>query len=331
MAAVRPRAWILAAGVTLAGCGWDVPRPNVRHDAAADALEADARGDGGGDAPPADVSPDVGMDAPARTDLGTDLGTDASTGTDAPGDTGGTDAPVDAGGSDGGGTDAPVDVGGSDGGGTDAPADVGVSDGGGCVPGARRPCYSGSAGSRDQGVCREGVQVCDRTGAWPTDCAGEILPDCTARMCGGDECSGTCGPPCPDGTVCDDAGRCVTRTCGPDGFTVACPDGTHCPAGAMCSGGGRCTCNPGTVAVDCGGTPCGATCAYPMWLCAPAPFCGAGSVLCASGVRCPRHSGCDPVTGACRCNAGYAAVTCAGMRCDTCAGTDYRCVALPLP
>ncbi len=266
------------------------------------------------DAPDAPIGVDLWMGMDTVTDVSTDVSLRDS----------GTDtavvALVDA------ALDAPLDVPPTDTSAGDTGTDgVSMVDGG-CTPGDTRACYTGSASSANAGMCRDGVQTCDATGRWG-GCVGEIVPDCVNRMCGSDQCSGSCGS-CPTGSVCDDSGQCVVRPCGTSEFTIVCPGGTTCPTGSACSTGGTCACQAGYIAVDCTGVAC-SPCTFPNWLCIPSPFCGAGEFLCPSGARCPRHSTCDPATGACLCNPGYAATTCSGASCTACPGTDYQCVAVP--
>lgn len=132
------------------------------------------------------------------------------------------------------------------------------------------------------------------------------------------------------GTVCDDQGHCNPPTCGTMAFTVVCSDGTRCPTNSACVMGGRCLCNTGFVGVACNGVACGSACTYPNWSCQPQPFCGTGSFLCPSGTVCPRHAECD-MAGRCVCSPGFVAVTCTGVRCDTCPSNNYHCVPGPLP
>lgn len=301
------------AAIVLTGCSWTLPAPHLAatdrptgDDRVSDVVTLDAT-----DA----VTPmdRVSTDVVARPDVVT--GTDVVTGPDVVTDVvtvvdaRPADDIVDAGRDAGDVVDA-----------RDAPM-------GACTPGERRSCYTGPMTSRGVGVCRDGVQRCDETGQWAAACDGQIVPDCAGRACGTDDCGGSCGM-CAGTLVCDDTGHCVTPACGMANFTVVCPDRTRCPANSACGAGGSCTCNPGFLARTCRNEACTGSCAYPDWYCAPAGFCGAGAQLCASGSRCPRHSTCNDTTGGCVCNAGYMAVDCAGDRCTTCPGIDYRCVPL---
>jgi hypothetical protein len=107
--------------------------------------------------------------------------------------------------------------------GTDARCDAMPWAGCVCAIGMSRACYSGAAGTRNVGACRDGTQACiagtGGVATWATGCTGEVLA-ATTDMCGNnidDNCNGTidegCGPTvtCPaDVTV--EAGTGVMRT-----------------------------------------------------------------------------------------------------------------------
>jgi len=95
-----------------------------------------------------------------------------------------------------------------------------------------------------------GLNICD--GA--TGCSGSLpsacticTPSCIGKLCGDNGCGGSCGPPCPDGTVCQDGQcgicvpNCAGRECGDDDCGGSC--GPPCPLGETCQGG---TCAPST-------------------------------------------------------------------------------------
>jgi protein-arginine deiminase len=60
-----------------------------------------------------------------------------------------------------------------------------------CMPGERRECYSGPAGTKGVGLCVAGSQICDGTGtAWGA-CTGEVVPraeDCASAQ--DEDCDG---------------------------------------------------------------------------------------------------------------------------------------------
>ena len=306
-----------------AGCGWTLPLPDVRIDARTDDAPVDAA------APPDAGAPnDVlsAMDVAAVRDVpvARDAGIDAPA-IDAPRDAGAPDGsddrtgPLDLGRPDGLGDAGPVDD-------RPSPVDLGVDSGvASCMPGERRSCYPGPPASRGRGYCRDGVETCDPGGRWSGACLDAVLPDCADRRCGSDDCGGTCGASCAAGQVCDDLGHCGAPSCGATHFTETCDDGSLCPSNSNCTADNLCACRPGYVGRTCAGVDCGVSCAYPNWYCARASFCGAGAISCAGGVTCPRHATCA-AGGQCVCAPGFVAVTCAGDRCTSCPGTDYRCV-----
>lgn len=54
-----------------------------------------------------------------------------------------------------------------------------------CQPGQKRACYTGPAGTKGRGVCRDGSQVCTPNGTWPLTCDGEVLP--SEELCDGQD------------------------------------------------------------------------------------------------------------------------------------------------
>jgi hypothetical protein len=89
-----------------------------------------------------------------------------------------------------------------------------------CTAGATRPCYSGAAGTRGVGACRDGAQACAVAGGrsmWAAACAGEALP-AAAEVCGNgvdDNCNGAVDEGC--------------------GGTLTCPGNQSVPAGSAIS------------------------------------------------------------------------------------------------
>lgn len=317
----------LAGLALVAGCGWTLPAPDVARDARAADAAPDARRDATatdatGDDVPALVDLGAPVDAPVGVDAGFDAGRiDAGFDVPAPIDLGvDRPAPIDL-----GGPDVPLDRG-PDVVDAPAPVDLGVDTGEvRCAPGERRSCYPGPPASRGRGYCRDGVETCDPGGRWSGGCVNAFVPDCTDRRCGSDDCGGICGPGCAAGQVCDDVGRCVVPSCGAGNFTETCDNGAICPSNSNCTADNLCACRPGYVGRTCAGVDCGTSCTYPNWYCARSSFCGSGAVTCPGGVTCPRHATCS-AGGQCVCAFGYMAVTCAGDRCTSCPGTDYRCV-----
>lgn len=314
----------MAAMALLAGCGWTLPEPDLRRDAA---QPTDARRDvtapqdtvAPDDAPPVDDAPVV-VDVPVARDSGFDVVT-TDVGFDVPVVDVGEDRPLIV---DRGPADVPIDRGVA----VDVPPVTDVATDTGevrCSPGERRSCYPGPPASRGRGYCRDGVETCDPSGNWAGTCVNAFVPDCTDRRCGSDDCGGACGPGCAAGQVCDDLGHCVVPSCGAGNFTETCADGSICPSNSNCTVDNLCACRPGYVGRTCAGLDCGTSCEYPNWYCARSSFCGTGAISCPGNVTCPRHSTCA-AGGQCLCAFGYMAVTCSGDRCTSCPGTDYHCV-----
>lgn len=320
MVSRAPSSLSLSLSLLAAGCAWDLPVPRVRdagptldvHDAATDARPSDAR----------DAHDDARVSDVPAMDAGTDTGVTDVGVVDAGTDTG----PVDLGVMDVGVVDTGTDLGRVD---VGVVVDVGVDVGWPeCVPGTRRSCYTGPESSRGRGICRDGVQTCATDGTWPTteaSCVGQVVPDCAGRACGSDGCGDSCGG-CASPEVCDETGQCAAVTCGMANFVLNCPGVGLCPLNGACGMTG-CACAAGFAARTCDGDPCPASgCSYPDWFCQRALFCAAGAVACTGGYRCPRYSRCVTDTRSCECLPGFVAVTCAGDRCTSCPGTDYRCV-----
>ncbi len=65
-----------------------------------------------------------------------------------------------------------------------------------CTPGATQECYSGPAGTKDQGICKPGQQTCSVDGSAFGPCEGQVLPtqeDCASPQ--DEDCNGL-APPC---------------------------------------------------------------------------------------------------------------------------------------
>lgn len=65
-----------------------------------------------------------------------------------------------------------------------------------CEPGRSRPCYTGPDGTRGEGTCREGAEVCVASGEGYGACEGQVVP--RAQDCGtpADETCGESAPSC---------------------------------------------------------------------------------------------------------------------------------------
>lgn len=113
-------------------------------------------------------------------------------------------------------------------------------------------------------------------------------------------------------------------------LTVSC--GAYlCPPGSVCGAGSTCSCPDDTLAVDCDGGACGASCVAPNWWCAPLAPGGCGAlnfdVNCTgdAGVyQCPSNGSCA-AGDTCSCKPGYAAQTCKGAPCGSCVYPNWWC------
>ncbi|MHB8419101.1 MAG: hypothetical protein ACYDCL_13575 [Myxococcales bacterium] len=237
----------------------------------------------------------------------------------------------------GGGSSSGGSSGGSSSGGIDGGNDAGVDAGpdGGCTPGDGGDCPFCGAGNFAV-VCPLHLGTCPRDSV----CAGSAC-DC-------DE--GFVGMHCGDAGECTSANPCSypdwwcaprePGPCGPQNFTVPCPDGrggvayfpTHGSCGSAGSFGG---CASGYVDLSCSGEPCSVqACTAPDWWCAPldAGACGAQNFTtpCPDGdggtFYCPANGSCA-AGGGCGCQDGYIDVTCAGEPCTetTCSYPGWWC------
>jgi len=100
----------------------------------------------------------------------------------------------------------------------------------------------------------------DPSGTYPKDCDFSCTPKCQGRVCGDDQCGGTCGS-CEPGEVCLATKCCKPacdgRECGPDVCEGAC--GPGCAEGFWCTESGKCTYGFGceqTAYPGCGGCAC---------------------------------------------------------------------------
>ena len=157
-----------------------------------------------------------------------------------------------------------------------------------CVPGQRRPCYDGPAGTAGVGICQAGNQACAGDGTGWEACRNQIVPD--LESCNGldDDCNGVrddapgAGRPCsagigacarPGAFVCDAvAGNLICNAVAAppspelcDGVDNDCNGttddvrhlGEFCrvgPAGG-CQPAGTLQCTPGLLDVTCVANP----------------------------------------------------------------------------
>ncbi|MCB9638930.1 MAG: hypothetical protein H6728_09310 [Myxococcales bacterium] len=108
-----------------------------------------------------------------------------------------------------------------------------------CTDGQTRPCYTGPAGTKGVGVCKEGAEPC-QGGQWTGACVGEVKPS-GSEICGNnldDNCNGQADESCGvcrngDQDVCyTGATGCTKQADGSYACNGACRSGTR-----SCSGG----------------------------------------------------------------------------------------------
>ena len=84
-----------------------------------------------------------------------------------------------------------------------------------CQPESTRPCYTGDEKTRNRGICKLGIQTCNKDGKGYGACKDEILPQ--KEECNGkdDNCNGVVDEN-PDGCKCDKEGATSPCYGGPD-------------------------------------------------------------------------------------------------------------------
>jgi prepilin-type N-terminal cleavage/methylation domain-containing protein len=95
--------------------------------------------------------------------------------------------------------------------------------------------------------------------------AGICSVDCNNKVCGDDQCGGSCGT-CDTGQTCSPSGQCACapncsgKNCGDDGCGGTCGS---CTLPQTCGGSGtsgQCGCTPNCSGKNCGDDGCGGTC-----------------------------------------------------------------------
>lgn len=111
-----------------------------------------------------------------------------------------------------------------------------------CQPNATEPCYSGAAGTRGVGACKDGQHTCNASGTAWGPCDGEVLPaqeTCATSL--DDDCDGQVNEVGGTGCLCA-AGSTVSCYGGPPGTAGvgACKSGTQ-TCNSMGTGWEACT------------------------------------------------------------------------------------------
>jgi hypothetical protein len=199
----------------------------------------------------------------------------------------------------------------------------------GCESDLGRPTTCGACGiacaePTPNCVLRGTSSVCESgCAAGFTRCGGAcVITSTDVNHCGA--CDNRCPTP-PGGLPVCESGRC----------SAACPAGTHACGTSCVSDRATATCGtsctpcpaPTNGTATCDGVRCGVACNAGTLLVGGAcvrAFCGAGVVACPGGSGCPPNSACT-AGGGCLCNAGFQAVTCAGVACTSCPGVDFFC------
>ncbi|MDC3954665.1 MopE-related protein [Polyangium jinanense] len=135
-----------------------------------------------------------------------------------------------------------------------------VGDGAGCLctPGNTMPCYTGPAGTKNVGICKEGTATCAPDGLSYGACAGQVLPQAEACNAADDDCdsfvddgaSCACAPnstkACYTGPMgTSGVGLCKSgvETCAPDGSGYGPCTGEVLPTPENCATTGDDDCN----------------------------------------------------------------------------------------
>ena len=79
-------------------------------------------------------------------------------------------------------------------------------DGCDCIDGDTKSCYSGPSGTKNQGSCKAGTQVC-ANGGWSSECQGEVTPSNEKCNNADDDCDGSTDEDDPGGGGNCDSGQ----------------------------------------------------------------------------------------------------------------------------
>jgi hypothetical protein len=110
-----------------------------------------------------------------------------------------------------------------------------------CTAGTDRACYTGPAGTDNVGICHDGINTCDPSGAWDSVCSGEVTPGKESGNCHDgldNDCNGLVD--CADFGCIFDIGCLTGCTAGSTQSCYSGPSGTE--GVGQCKGGSQ-TCN----------------------------------------------------------------------------------------
>lgn len=178
---------------------------------------------------------------------------------------------------------------------------------GDCSDGEERPCYQGTADTREVGACHDGIERCS-AGRWTGSCLGDVTP--FVERCNGadDDCNGTVDDVETAGEPCNGADGCVGMRGCSNGVVACLSPGKNecgvCGGDAVSGLGTTCANEVCTGALVCSSDGESAICNAPQQN--ACELCG-GPVISGLGDACVASSGCD---GARVCNASGTSTTC---------------------
>jgi len=179
----------------------------------------------------------------------------------------------------------------------------------------------------------------------PEDCDPNCSPVCGNKVCGSNNCGGSCGS-CPVGQICNNLGacevecapQCAGKVCGPDRCGGVCQP-NNCGAGNECIDGlCKPICIPECSGNTCGDDHCGGTCACsdPETICCGATCKPSPNFFACGSLCCKVEQHCCPDNGVLKCQnescsgGGYNPLLCAGKDCGP-DGQGGSCGTCPSP